>query len=165
MGNKKEILSHGFKLPKKPGMYGSAVYFWRDKNFSYELAVAWLRQAENYRRTNWRNYKNESSAVVFFAEFPFSEDSDEFINLDYELMSEVEKFSSDSDIPIEQAYDLYFSRLEKKTGVQIMALQGTCLPPKKEFFTDRVKRSNMAFTIAIMNTKCIAIKEHKDFTI
>ena len=166
MYNKTKIWSFGFRRPTKPGMYGSAVYFWRDNNYSYELAVAWLRQEEDHRRNNWKNYKYESSAVVFFAEFPFSEDSDEFINLNYALMSEVEKFSFEKNIPIGKAYDLYLSRLEKTTGVQIVALQGACPPPKKKFFSDiKIKESNIAFTIAIMNTNYINIKESKDFTI
>lgn len=166
MRNKKAILASGFKLPQKPGMFGSGVYFWRDENYSYELAVAWVRKQESYRRSNWQNYKHNPCAVVFFVEFPFSDDSDEFINLDYDLVSEVEKFSADKDIPIEEAYDLYLSRLEKKTGVQIVALQGICPPPKKEFFTGlRIKKSNIAFAIAVMNTKYIKIIKTKDFSI
>jgi len=159
-------LSCGFRLPVKPGMYGSAVYFWRDENYPYELAVAWVRQEYSWQRNNKSKYSTESSAVVFFVEFPFSDDSDEFINLDYDLISEVEKFSSDNNIAIGKAYDLYLSRLEKKTGVQIVALQGTCPPPKKEFFVgDKVKKSTIAFTIAVMNTKYIKIVSAKDFRI
>jgi hypothetical protein len=163
--NKKSILSSGFRLPQKPGMYGTAIYFWRDKNCSYELAVAWLRQQYDWQK-NRRGYKPESSGVVFFAEFPFSDDSDEFIDLNYELISEVENFSFENNLPIEKAYDLYLSKLEEKTGVQIVALQGTCPPPKKDYFVGlKNKKSNIAFTIAVMNTKCIEIRKHEDFKI
>jgi len=160
---KNKILTYGFRKPYKPGQYGTAIYFWRDNTYEYELAVAWLRQKADKRRI-----PVDKLGVVFFADFDFNVDGDEFIDLDYDVTSQFEKFSIERKIPLQSAYDLYLEDIEKKTGVPIVALQGICNPPGKKYFNGlNVKESNFAYTVIIKDPKCIKIVKSKtrEFTI
>lgn len=144
-------------------MYGTAIYFWRDDTYEYDLAVAWVRQKAEKRRISVDKF-----GVVFFVDFDFDVDGDEFLDLDYDVTSQFIKFSKEKQIPLQSAYDLYLEEIENKTGVPIIALQGVCHPPgKKYFYGLQVQESNFVYTIIVKDPKCIKINKSKtrEFTI